>query len=398
VCTFTVTVLDAEPPQIICPTNILVVVPFGGTNAVVTFSDPVVTDNCSVSWTQCSISSGSVFPIGATIVSCQAADMAGNTNACSFTVTVNAEPPPEADLAIFKSVSSVSNEVGSEITYTLTATNLGPDAATGMVIFSQVPPGMEFSSAPDGIFTNGAVVFAVPDLPSGAGTNYAMVLIPNNAGLLTNTTTISSEVIDPYLPNNTARAVVTVRTFQVLDLRVSVSSSMTLNRQTGLMEQSIQLTNAGNVTVSGARIYLCGLPSQTVYNASGYDTNGCAYVDYLSALGPGEAVTLNMEYYLRLPVPDPELSVEVIEPPAPPVITRIEVLAEGSVQLEFTSVPGHTYTVQYSDDGLQTWKNAVPPISAAGNRVQWIDDGPPKTDAHPESLNSRMYRVLLNNN
>jgi hypothetical protein len=33
---------------------------------------------------------------------------------------------------------------------------------------------------------------------------------------------------------------------------------------------------------------------------------------------------------------------------------------------------------------------------APANRVQWIDDGPPKTVSHPTNAMARFYRVRLN--
>jgi uncharacterized repeat protein (TIGR01451 family) len=405
VCTFRVTVVDVEPPQITCPANIVEEVPYGSKNAVVTFPSPVATDNCEVIWTNCSMASGSLFPLGTTIVSCEAADAAGNRDVCSFTVTVNAEPPPAADLAVFKSASIVESEVGDQILFTLTATNQGPDLATGVVLFNSLPPGLDFTAATNGIFTNGGIIFALANLPAGAGTNFTEVLTATSVGLLTNTTTISSDVFDPFLPNNTASAVVMVRLLQVLDLQALVASPMTLNLQTGLIEQTILLTNAGNVAVAGARVFLCfsNLPPTTVYNRDG-DTNGCAYMDYPSPLAPGDSVTFQMQYYLRFEVDDPQLSVEVIQPPAPPVVQptppvfdRVQVQPDGVVLLEFTAIAGRTYTLQYSDDHLQSWKTAVPSVTAASNRVQWLDAGPPKTEVHPRSRASRLYRVLLVN-
>ena len=62
--------------------------------------------------------------------------------------------------------------------------------------------------------------------------------------------------------------------------------------------------------------------------------------------------------------------------------------------IQFNSVPGRTYTIEYSDD-LVTWKIAVPSIVASANVTQWYDDGPPKTLSKPGSVPSRFYRVFL---
>lgn len=87
-CSFTVTVNDTIPPIITCPANIVTNVPLVETGAVVIYSAPVVFDNCGVVSTNSSPPSGSIFPVGVTVVTCTATDTSGNTNSCSFTVTV----------------------------------------------------------------------------------------------------------------------------------------------------------------------------------------------------------------------------------------------------------------------------------------------------------------------
>ena len=62
--------------------------------------------------------------------------------------------------------------------------------------------------------------------------------------------------------------------------------------------------------------------------------------------------------------------------------------------IEFNSVPGRTYTIEYSDD-LVTWNIAVPSIVASANVTQWYDDGPPKTLSKPSAVPARYYRVFL---
>ncbi|MGN6643756.1 MAG: RCC1 domain-containing protein, partial [Verrucomicrobiota bacterium] len=68
-------------------------------------------------------------------------------------------------------------------------------------------------------------------------------------------------------------------------------------------------------------------------------------------------------------------------------------LPDGSFRLEFNSDLNRSYLIQYSDD-LRTWKNATSAITGTGELVTWIDDGPPKTDAHPATVTTRTYRVV----
>jgi uncharacterized repeat protein (TIGR01451 family) len=89
--TQTVTVIDNTPPTISCPANINVYLPANSTATSMAVSYPGATaaDNCGgtpgLGYSQ---ASGSVFPVGPTVVTATATDSNGNTASCQFTVTV----------------------------------------------------------------------------------------------------------------------------------------------------------------------------------------------------------------------------------------------------------------------------------------------------------------------
>ncbi len=63
--------------------------------------------------------------------------------------------------------------------------------------------------------------------------------------------------------------------------------------------------------------------------------------------------------------------------------------------LEFTTTPGQRYTVFYSPDTSFTNASAAQPtLVAPGDRVQWVDSGPPKTSSPPSNSPARYYRVI----
>ncbi|MCP9199754.1 HYR domain-containing protein [Gramella sp. GC03-9] len=97
-CSFTITIDDNEDPTISCPENINQTVAFGETSKIVNYTVGF-DDNCkgfSVQQTA-GIASGEEFPVGETITNTFViTDASGNTEDCSFTVTVTVEEDTEA--------------------------------------------------------------------------------------------------------------------------------------------------------------------------------------------------------------------------------------------------------------------------------------------------------------
>ncbi len=107
ICAFTVTVNDVTPPSIFvcgdpdcdppiseCPLDIVTNTDPGICTATVTWDEPTLYDNCAVTTINIIPANGSNFLLGTTIVSYFVADAAGNSEDCTFNVTVNdAEAP-----------------------------------------------------------------------------------------------------------------------------------------------------------------------------------------------------------------------------------------------------------------------------------------------------------------
>lgn len=90
-CNFTVTVNDVQRPIIQCSTNIMVSRDPNQALGPVTYN-VTASDNCSLNSLVVTPSSGANFAFGTTTVNALAIDAAGNSNACSFTVTINRNP------------------------------------------------------------------------------------------------------------------------------------------------------------------------------------------------------------------------------------------------------------------------------------------------------------------
>jgi hypothetical protein len=94
-CLFSVTVQDTQLPVIVCPDDITTDAEAGECFASVEFEVEAM-DNCVVFALDycCSFVSPFNFPVGTTTVVAVATDNSGNSNTCSFTVTVKEEVPP----------------------------------------------------------------------------------------------------------------------------------------------------------------------------------------------------------------------------------------------------------------------------------------------------------------
>ncbi|WP_170109857.1 DUF7948 domain-containing protein, partial [Xanthomarina spongicola] len=87
--TFTSPAVESELPTISCPADISAVAT-SAAGAIVTYTEPVGSDNCGIVSTNLttSLGSGDTFPIGNTVVTYMTTDTSGNTETCSFTVSV----------------------------------------------------------------------------------------------------------------------------------------------------------------------------------------------------------------------------------------------------------------------------------------------------------------------
>jgi hypothetical protein len=96
-----VTVVDTTPPTVSCPGNITAdaTSPAG---AVVTYVAGAA-DPCGIASFNCAPPSGSTFPIGLTAVTCTAVDAAGNSNACTFSITVRTIQTNRPPVAVISS-------------------------------------------------------------------------------------------------------------------------------------------------------------------------------------------------------------------------------------------------------------------------------------------------------
>jgi uncharacterized repeat protein (TIGR01451 family) len=117
----------------------------------------------------------------------------------TITITV-----PAPDLAIAKTGPALVTE-GNNVVYTLTARNLGPTIATGVVVTDPVPAGTTFVSAGAGCsLLAGVVRCNAGTLNPGQTVTFTFTVQAGSGTSIVNTATIAGNQADPNPANNTA--------------------------------------------------------------------------------------------------------------------------------------------------------------------------------------------------
>ena len=181
---------------------------------------------------------------------------------------------------------------------------------------------------------------------------------------------------------------------------LSGTTALRVEPQTGLIEQKLTLTNNGGSPINKFRIYADNSPVDvTLKNAHGTE-GGVPYIDIFTVIQPGQSITVTLEYYRAnrnidfAPAYRLETTTAVPGNPNPggdlKLDLRVVQVAAKGVLVEFNTVAGKTYTIEYTDN-MTDWQVSKPSVLGTGQRIQWLDSGPPKTLVKPGG--SRFYRV-----
>lgn len=144
---------------------------------------------------------------------------------------------PIADLSIAKSVDNVTPSEGFTLTYIITATNIGPQNATGVVVSDTLPVGLTYSdytAALGTTYNNVTGAWTIGALNHGTGVSLTLTATVNAATvntIITNTASIShADQLDPIPGNNSAEQAVTILpTLAITDVSVIEGNSGTVD-------------------------------------------------------------------------------------------------------------------------------------------------------------------------
>jgi hypothetical protein len=210
--------------------------------------------------------------------------------------------------------------------------------------------------------------------------------------------------------NDTATAAVSV--ISAADTGTAITAAPGLELQSGLLTGRVTVTNSNEEALPAFRLYIGNLPDDVkVNNAHGIRSFGDPATDrpflfYNQTLAASASVTLTVEFFRATldadfdPVYEIELlpfseSLVANDPNQTNIaVERQEVLSNGDFLIEIASIPDTVYAVEYSEN-MTDWTRLPATITALANRLQWIDNGAPKTRSHPSQVASRFYRFVI---
>lgn len=240
-----------------------------------------------------------------------------------------APPAALADLALAKTASPDPVTAGGSLTFTLTATNGGPDAATQVVVTDPLPAGVVFDAAasdPRCAEAAGTVTCTLGDVPAGQALSAAVVVTvaPAATGTIVNTATVAGATADPDGTNDTATATVTAvpPPPPMADLAVTKAAAPDPLPIGQDLAYTLTASNDGPAGATGVRIDDV-LPSILAFEAGGTSPEctaaGAAVSCAIGALPVGAQASVTLAARPLLPA---DLAVTRLDvTPAGPVVT-----------------------------------------------------------------------------
>ena len=215
------------------------------------------------------------------------------------------ETPQQADLALTKTVSNPTPNVGDTITYTITLSDNGPDGATNAQVTDLIPSGLSFVSATpsQGTYDSTTGLWTVGTVTTAAPQTLVIQATVRSPIPQTNTATIThSDQFDPNPANNNARA---ADDPHQADLVLTKTVDNPTPNVGGTVTFTITLldlgpNNATNVSVSDPLPAGLQLVSDTPSQGSYDPTTGQWVVDDVSA---GASATLVIQATVVSPSP-----------------------------------------------------------------------------------------------
>ena len=198
---------------------------------------------------------------------------------------------PAADLVLIKEVAPRRVRPGSKVTYTISVTNLGPDAATAVTLLDTLPEG---TSPAKGGCEGRRIKCYLGTIGGGESTTLTLDVnvAPDARGSLRNKATVSSLTADPDIANNEAVATVRVQPPEKADLRLFKNLDSEEVLAGGTVRYSIRVTNAGPDAATAVTL-LDTLPAEM--SPALRNCPGRRIICYLGTIASGKTVTVEID-------------------------------------------------------------------------------------------------------
>ena len=228
-----------------------------------------------------------------TVAPITAPQIAALTNAAPVEVV------PKADLSLTKTVSApgtlIAGDAASTATFTLTATNNGPDPAQGVLITDSLPAGLSVvPPLPPGCSGTTEGRCTIGTLPAGGSASFVVTVRADASvlpGVYKNDASVSGDVIDPDPENNTADATFTVQ--RVADVTLTKAGDTTaVAGQPVTYTLTMQNAGPSDTEVTLTDILPAGLTATSITGAPGCLTATLTCTTILSAGQPPTVVTV----------------------------------------------------------------------------------------------------------
>jgi uncharacterized repeat protein (TIGR01451 family) len=198
-----------------------------------------------------------------------------DTTSASASITVT----PAANVSISKTVSPTNPMVNSNVTYTITATNNGPDSAAGVLLTDALPAGITCVSVTPSAGTSvsvcgATITWTVGTLAAGATATLTMVAKVTTAGAITNTVTETQTTANP---SGVTTASATINSANVATVTLVKTASNLTPADGSSDTYTLRVTNDGPNSAAGVTV-VDALPA------------GVGFVSYGTAAG-GTTVT-----------------------------------------------------------------------------------------------------------
>ncbi len=140
----------------------------------------------------------------------------GGINTAKFVQGSTPPPPPPTDVDLKLTMTDAPDPVrpGANLVYTVTVTNQGPAAASGVTLSDKLPANVSFVSAVPAQGTcsgTSTVTCSIGNLAVGAVSSVAITVKTKQRGTLSNTASTKATQVDPNGANNSATVTTTVQ-------------------------------------------------------------------------------------------------------------------------------------------------------------------------------------------